>query len=96
MGDTAAVSSGRGSAAWLTCNRKQRRSATAATLPDMQLETPSMTNQLAISPDAEAEIRWRDWQTRGAESDRRTATTIRRVIFLIVAGLTVWLFVQLA
>ena len=33
-----------------------------------------MTNHTAVIPDVEADIRWRDWQARGAASDRRTAT----------------------
>ena len=32
-----------------------------------------MTNHTAVIPDVEADIRWRDWQARGAASDRRTA-----------------------
>lgn len=55
-----------------------------------------MTNLTAVIPDVEAEIRWRDWQARGAASDRRTATRMRRLMLLIVAALVVWFFVQLA
>ena len=54
-----------------------------------------MTNHTAVIPDVEAEIRWRDWQARGAASDRRTATTMRRLMLLIVAALVVWFAVQL-
>jgi hypothetical protein len=52
-----------------------------------------MTNQTAVIPDVEAEIPWRDWQARGAASDRRMATRMRKLMLLIVAALVVWFFV---
>jgi hypothetical protein len=55
-----------------------------------------MTNQAAIITNAEADIRWRDWQARGAASDRRTAARMRNVMLLIIAALVVWFVVQLA
>ena len=36
-----------------------------------------MTDQTAILADPEAELRWRNWQARGAEGDRRTARRMR-------------------
>jgi hypothetical protein len=54
-----------------------------------------MTNHTAVIPDVEAEIRWRDWQARGAASDRRTTARMRKVMLLIVAALIVWFVVQL-
>jgi len=54
-----------------------------------------MTNHTAVIPDVEADIRWRDWQARGAASDRRTAARMRIVMALIVAALIVWFAVQL-
>ncbi len=54
-----------------------------------------MTNLVATVTDSEAHIRWRNWQARGAESDRRTATRMRKLIVLIVAALVVWFVVQL-
>ena len=54
-----------------------------------------MTNHTAVIPDLEAETRWRDWQARGAASDRRTATAMRTLLLLIVAALVVWFAVQL-
>ena len=36
-----------------------------------------MTDQPAIVADPEAELRWRKWQARGAEGDRRTAKRMR-------------------
>jgi hypothetical protein len=54
-----------------------------------------MTTQVAIVPDAEAEIRWRNWQARGAEEDRRTAKRMRGLMLLIAAVLVVWFVVQL-
>ena len=54
-----------------------------------------MTTHTALITDVEADIRWRDWQARGAASDRRTAARMRKVMLLIVAALIVWFFVQL-
>jgi hypothetical protein len=54
-----------------------------------------MTTQTAVIPDVEADIRWRDWQARGAASDRRTTARMRKVMLLIVAALIAWFFVQL-
>lgn len=54
-----------------------------------------MTAQTAVVPDVEADIRWRDWQARGAASDRRTAARMRTVMLLIVVALVVWFVVQL-
>ena len=54
-----------------------------------------MTSQTAVISDAEAAIRWRDWQARGAASDRRTATRMRTFVLVIGALLAVWAFVQL-
>ena len=55
-----------------------------------------MTTQVAVVPDAEAEIRWQKWLTRGAEADRRTAKRMRGLLLLISVGLVVWSIVQLA
>lgn len=54
-----------------------------------------MTNHTAVVPNLEADVRWRDWQARGAASDRRTAARMRKVMLLIVAALIVWFVVQL-
>ena len=53
-----------------------------------------MTDQ-AVVTDVEAETRWRDWQARGAASDRRTATRMRFLLMVIGVLLAVWAFVQL-
>jgi len=55
-----------------------------------------MTDQAAIVADPEAELRWRNWQARGAEADRRTAKRMRRLAILIAAAVLVWFGVQLA
>ena len=56
-----------------------------------------MTDLAATTVDAEAELRWRNWEARGAEGDRRTATRIRALMFLIGVGMLVWVVVlQLA
>ena len=54
-----------------------------------------MTNHTAVVPNLEADARWRDWQARGAASDRRTAARMRKVMLLIVSALIVWFVVQL-
>jgi len=54
-----------------------------------------MTTHTAVIPDVEADIRWRDWQARGAASDRRTAARMRKVMLLVVTALMVWFVVQL-
>ena len=54
-----------------------------------------MTTQTAVISDVDAEIRWRDWQARGAASDRRTATRMRLLLLVISVLLAVWAFVQL-
>jgi hypothetical protein len=54
-----------------------------------------MTDQTVLIPAVEADIRWRDWQARGATSDRRTATRMRNLMLVIVAALVVWFVVQL-
>jgi hypothetical protein len=55
-----------------------------------------MTDQTAVVSDVEADLRWRDWQTRGAASDRRTAARMQKLMLLIIAALVVWFVVQLA
>ena len=54
-----------------------------------------MTVDTTIAPDSEADIRWREWQARGAASDLRTAARMRKMMLLIVAALIVWFVVQL-
>lgn len=55
-----------------------------------------MTNQTAIISDGDADVRWREWQARGAASSRRTAARMRRLMILIIAALVAWFFVPLA
>jgi hypothetical protein len=55
-----------------------------------------MTDLAATVADPEAELRWRNWQARGAEGDRRTAKRMRGLMFLIAAVSIVWFVVQLA
>ena len=54
-----------------------------------------MTTQTAVILDVEPEIRWREWQARGAANDQRSASRMRNVVGLIVAALIVWFVVQL-
>lgn len=54
-----------------------------------------MTNHTAAVTDVETDIRWREWQARGAAIDRRTAARMRKVMLLIITALIVWFVVQL-
>ncbi|HTI36432.1 MAG TPA: hypothetical protein VL484_02640 [Vicinamibacterales bacterium] len=54
-----------------------------------------MTDQTAIAADPDADLRWRNWQARGAEDDRRTAKRMRALAILIGAALLGWFVVQL-
>jgi hypothetical protein len=57
-----------------------------------------MTTLVAIVPDVEAEIRWRKWEARGAEHDRRLAQNTRRFMFLLLlvaVGVLGWFSVRL-
>ena len=54
-----------------------------------------MTNIVASTAASDADIRWRNWQARGAESDRRTAARMRKLMLLLVAGLVIAFLVQL-
>ena len=54
-----------------------------------------MTRSVATVLDADAEVRWREWQARGAESDGRTARRMWTVMLLLAAGLVLWLTVLL-
>jgi hypothetical protein len=53
-----------------------------------------MTSHAVALTEVEADIRWRDWQARGAASDRRTAARMRTMMLLIVAALIVWFVVN--
>jgi hypothetical protein len=55
-----------------------------------------MTDLAATVADPEAERRWRNWQARGAEGDRRMAKRMRGLMILIAAAFVVWFVVQLA
>jgi hypothetical protein len=55
-----------------------------------------MTGLAAIVADTDADSRWRNWQARGAEDDRRTGKRMRRLMLVIVVGLVMWFVVQLA
>jgi hypothetical protein len=88
------------SAAPYTCNMPlESIEATVVTVRASAVCTAGgtrMTNQAAVIPVVDPEIRWRDWQARGAARDRRTATRVRILLLLIVAALAVWFVVQLA
>jgi len=45
---------------------------------------------LAI-PTAEADLRWRQWQARGAAADLRTVRRMQTAVLLIASGFVIWL-----
>ena len=51
--------------------------------------------QPAVISDPDADLRWREWQARGAASDRRSAANMRAVALLVAAALLGWFVVQL-
>ena len=55
-----------------------------------------MTDLAGTVTDVEAEIRWREWQARGAASDQRAAASMRRVMLLAAAVIALWFAVRLA
>jgi hypothetical protein len=54
-----------------------------------------MTNHIALTADADADIRWREWQARTAEGDRRSAATISGLTVLVSIGVAFRPFIQL-
>jgi hypothetical protein len=55
-----------------------------------------MTPHVTTVPDGDADVRWRNWQARGVEHDRRTVKRMRGLMLLIGVGFVVWIVVQLA
>jgi hypothetical protein len=54
-----------------------------------------MTAVLVKPLDPDADIRWRDWQARGAAADRHSARILRTVTGVLAVGLLVRLVLQL-
>ncbi len=54
-----------------------------------------MTDQATVVLEQAAQVRWREWEARGAANDRRTAVRMRRVLLLFVMALVLWGFVRL-
>jgi hypothetical protein len=54
-----------------------------------------MTTSVLAVPVTEADIRWKKWEARGAESDRRRTTRMKAVVIVIGIGLALaFLIVQ--
>jgi hypothetical protein len=49
-----------------------------------------MTGPAAI-PNSETDLRWRQWQARGAADDRRTARRMGTAMVLMAIGFVIWL-----
>lgn len=54
------------------------------------------TQTISVVANVAAESRWREWQARGAENDRRTAKKMSTLVLLILTALMIALFAQLA
>ena len=54
-----------------------------------------MTLQTSFIDSTDSDRRWREWQTRGSEADRRTSARTRTMILVIAAALGAWFTVQL-
>ena len=54
-----------------------------------------MSPEVMSAPE-DAAARWRNWQARGVENDRRTAKRMRGLMLLIAAAFVVWMVVHLA
>jgi hypothetical protein len=52
-----------------------------------------MTGPAATIPTPEADLRWRQWQARGAADDRRTARRMGTAMVLMAIGFVIWLLV---
>ena len=55
-----------------------------------------MTTQTSTVFDLDQDVRWRQWQARGAAHDRRTAMRMRMVLLFIALALAAWFYMQLA
>ena len=57
-----------------------------------------MTTLVAALPsdDPGANIRWREWQARGVDADRRRPATLARVGLLIALAVTIWFMAPLS
>lgn len=62
----------------------------------IELRERPMTSHVTTISESERDIRWREWQARGAASDRRTARTIRGLTIAVFVALAGWLLVLLA
>jgi hypothetical protein len=54
-----------------------------------------MIEQNASPYDAASDLRWRAWQARGREEDRRRAIAARVVMIAVAVALAAWLLVEL-
>jgi hypothetical protein len=49
-----------------------------------------MTDQVGVVSDLEGDMRWREWQARGALTDRRMGIRMRAVMLILLAALVLW------
>ena len=55
-----------------------------------------MTTPVATVLESDADVRWRQWEARGARNDRRLAKRMRRLMLVVAAVLVAWLAVVIA
>jgi hypothetical protein len=54
-----------------------------------------VTSHTAIIPNVETERLWQEWLARGAAADRRSATSMRILLLVVVIALAIWFVVPL-
>ena len=53
-----------------------------------------MRDRVVAYDEAESNARWRGWQSRGNDEERRRIRTMRTVCVAIAVALSAWAFVQ--
>lgn len=53
-----------------------------------------MTMLVVAGPDTDADVRWREWQARGDEADRRRSAAMVRLMTVLSIGLAIALLIQ--
>jgi hypothetical protein len=55
-----------------------------------------MTARTAVAAESESDLRWRAWEARGVENDRRTAGRMRVLLLFVGAAVAIWTIVLVA
>jgi hypothetical protein len=67
----------------------------AQSMSDIIQVARRLPTHIALTADADADIRWREWQARAAEGDRWSAATMGGLTVLVSIEVAFWLFVEL-